>query len=220
MEPQESRSLAQEAEGVIRRLRGVQAAKVELADSGKIAQVHVLSTADRTAQVVVRDVLAALGAELGVTLEPRQVRVALTREGRKTAGPAPGRPRLKFVGLSLSTVRNTTEVKVQLEHEGLIHEGGASGPNFASHRLELIGMATLRAVETCLHGGELFHLEGALIVPVANRQAALVVVSWLGPDPEEQVFSGSSVVTDDPREAVVRAVLDAVNRLVGALAGP
>lgn len=218
MEPQESRSLAQEAEEVIRRLRGVQAARVDLADSGKIDQVHVLSTTDRTARVVVGDVIAALGAELGVTVDPRQVRVALTREGRKTPGPAPGRPRLKFVGLSLSTVRNATEVKVQLEHEGLIHEGGASGPNFASHRLELIGMATLRAVETCLRGEGLFHLEGALIVPVANRQAALVVVSWLGP--EEQVLSGSSVVTDDPREAVVRAVLDAVNRLVGWLAGP
>jgi hypothetical protein len=218
MEPHESRSLAQEAEEVIRRLRGVQAARVDLADSGKIEQVHVLATAERTARVVVGDVIAALGAELGVTLEPRQVRVALTRDGRKTSGPAPGRPRLKFVGLSLSTVRNATEVKVQLEHEGLIYEGGASGPNFASHRLELIGMATLRAVETCLRGEGLFHLEGAVIVPVANRQAALVVVSWLGP--EEQVLSGSSVVADDPREAVVRAVLDAVNRLVGWLAGP
>jgi hypothetical protein len=217
MEHRDQQTLAREAEEVIRRLRGVQAVRVDI-DGGKIGQVHVLSTADRTARVVVGDVIAAVAAELGVTLEPQQVRVAVTKDGRKASTPAPARARLKYVGLALSTLRNTTEVKVRLEHEGLIYEGGAAGPNFASHRLELIGTATLRAVETCLRGEGLFHLEGALIVPVASRQAALVVVSWLGP--EEQVFSGSSVVSDDPREAVVRAVLDAVNRLVGWLAAP
>jgi hypothetical protein len=33
------------------------------------------------------------------------------------------------------------------------------------------------------------------------------------------MFSGSAVVRDDPREAVVRAVLDAVNRPLSGLGG-
>jgi hypothetical protein len=36
---------------------------------------------------------------------------------------------------------------------------------------------------------------------------------------DEEVLSGSSVVRDDPREAMVRAVLNALNRPVGWLAG-
>ncbi len=217
MEEPERRSLDRDAEEVIRRLRGVQAVRVDLEAGGRIEQVHVLSSSDRTPRVVAADVVAALAAELGVTLEPRQIRVATLREGQKEPGPAPARARLKFVGLSLSTLRNTAEVKVRLEQEGMVYEGGAQGPNSASHRLELVGAATLRAVETYLRSDGLFLLEGALTVPIATRQVAVVLVSWLGP--QEQVLSGASVAHDDPREAVVRAVLDAVNRPVSWLGG-
>jgi len=216
MERAERRPSGRDAEEVIRRLRGIQAVRVDLEEDGKIDQVHVLSSGDRTPRVVVADVIAAVAAELGVTIEPRQIRVAMLREGQKEPGPAPARPRLKLVGLAVSVLRNTAEVKVRLEHEGAVFEGGAQGPNSASHRLELVGVATLRAVEAFLHSDGLFLLEGVLAVPLSKHQAALVLVSWLGP--QEQVLSGSAVVRDDPREAVVRAVLNAVNRPISWLA--
>lgn len=209
------RSLAQEAEEVIRRLRGVSAVRVDLGETGTIERVHVLSSAERSPRVVAADVIAAVGAELGVTLEPGHIRVATLRPGQKEPGPAPARARLKLVGVTFATLRNTAEVKVQLEHEGLQYEGAVSGPNASSHRLELVGEATLRAVETYLRSQGLFLLEGATVVPLASYEVALAVVSWLGP--EEESLSGSSIVRDDPREAVVRAVLDAVNRSVGWL---
>ncbi len=215
MEQPERRSLARDAEEVIRRLRGVSAVRVDVGNGGTIERVHVLSTAERSPRVVAADVIAALGAELAIALEPGQIRVATLRPGQKEAGPAPVRARLKLVGVTFSTLRSTAEVKVQLEHEGLLYEGAASGPNSSAHRLELVGEATLRAVETYLRSQGLFLLEGAAVVPLASYEVALAVVSWLGPD--EELLSGSSIVRDDPREAVVRAVLDAVNRSVGWL---
>jgi hypothetical protein len=220
MEPVEHRSLIREAEAVVRRLRGISAVRVDLGEGGAIDRVHVLGSAERTPRVVVADVIAALASELGVSIDPGQIRVATLRPGQQEPGPAPTRGRLKFVGLTLSMLRTTCEAKVQLEFEGSTYEGVASGPNAAAHRLELVAGATLRAVEIHLRSRSLFLLEGASIVPVTSHQVAVVVVSWLGPSgPGEELLSGASLVRDDPRESVVRATLAAINRPVGWLSG-
>ena len=208
-------TLAQRAEGIIRRLRGVTAVRVDLAQGGVIDRVHVLSTAERSPRIVAGDIVAALAAELSVEIEPGQVRVATRRVEQPEAAHPPVRPRLKFVGMTVATLHGGAEVKIQLEHEGAIVEGTAAGPNAAAQRLNLIGAATLRAVETHLRAQGVFLLESVALVPAGARQVALALVAWLGP--EEDIFCGSSPVRDDPREAIVRAVLDAVNRPVAWL---
>ncbi len=216
MEQAGPRSLAQEAEVVIGRLQGISAVRIDTTNNGTIDRVHVLGSAERSPRVIIQDVVAALAAELGLKIDPGRVRVATQRAGEKPV-PAPVSARLKFTGISVSTLRTNCEVKVQLDHDGLLYEGAASGPNASSRRLDLVGAATLRAVETFLRAQALFLLESAGVYPLGARQVAMVLVSWLGP--EEEILSGSAVVRDDPREAVVRAVLDAVNRPVGWLGG-
>jgi hypothetical protein len=211
-------ALAQRAEDIIRRLRGVSAVRVDVAQGGTIDRVHVLSTAERSPRVVAGDVVAALAAELSVEVDPTQIRVATRRSEQQEGAPAPARPRLKFVGMTVAILREGAEVKIQLEHDGAIVEGVAAGAKAAVQRLQLIGAATLRAVETHLRAQGLFLLEGVTIAPLGARQVALAVVAWLGP--EEDILSGSSLVRDDPREAVVRAVLNAVNRPIAWLSPP
>ncbi|HLN11548.1 MAG TPA: hypothetical protein VK587_00080 [bacterium] len=150
MEQARHQSLAREAEEIVGRLRGVSAVRVDLSDDGKIAQLHVLASAERTPRVIVGDVVAALASELGLSLEPGQVRVAAQRSGPPDPAVPGVRSRLKFVGLAVSRLRTSADVRVQLEHKGLIYEGAASGPGAASHFLELVGQATLKAVETYL----------------------------------------------------------------------
>ncbi len=215
MEQRERQSLAHEAETVIRRLHGVSAARVELGDDGRIGQVHVLGSADRTARLLVADVIAALGAELGVTLEPSQIRVAVLRPGQTQPGPAPLRARLKFIGLTVTTLRDAQEARVRVEHEGLTYEGAASGPVGVIHGPGVVGLAAIRAVETYLRCDGVFHLRAATVVPLGSHQVALALVAWTGP--EEEILSGAAIVRDDTRDAVARAVLDAVNRSVSWL---
>lgn len=207
--------LAQRAEDIIRRLRGVSAVRVDLAQGGIIDRVHVLSTAERSPRIVAGDIVSALAAELSVEIEPNQVRIATRRAEQQDGAHPQARPRLKFVGMTVATLHASAEVKIQLEHDGAIVEGTAAGPNAAVQRLQLIGAATLRAVEAHLRAQGIFLLENVMIAPLGARQVALALVAWLGP--EEDVLSGSSLVRDDPREAVVRAVLDAVNRPVAWL---
>jgi len=211
----DGQTLAEAAEGVVRQLRGVQAVRVESDDAGGIRIVHVLGGPDRSAKVIAVDVVSALAAELGVELEPRQVRVAAQQRADRAAPP--DHLRLKFVGLSVSVLRTAAEVKVHLEDQGLVYEGIASGPYGRGHRLELVAQAALRAVELFLRTDGMFLLDGVSTLPVGPHDVAVVVVSL--PGREEETLVGSAVVRDDPREAVVRAALDAINRPVSWLVG-
>ena len=58
---------------------------------------------------------------------------------------------------------------------------------------------------------------GVSVATVGMHEVAVAVVSL--PGRAEETLVGSAVVRDDPREAVVRAVLDAINRPVSWLVG-
>ena len=206
-------SETEQAEEIVRRLRGVVAVRVAPTPGGAIDTVHVLGQADRSPKLIAIDVVSALAAELGVTLEPRQVRVAALRPEDQTP-PVP-QARLKFVGLSQSIVRSSAEVKVHLEDRGMLYEGIAAGPNVPRHRLALVAQATLHAIEVFLRAQGLLIFEGVAVHPVGDHEVASVLVTLAGN--EQETLAGASVVRDDPREAVVRAVLAAVNRPISWL---
>src|SRR3989442_15025018 len=158
---QDGRSVADAAEEVVRKLRGVQAVRVETDDAGAIRVVHILGGPDRSPKVIAVDVVSALAAELGVQLEARQVRVAAQQRTEQAASVEQGR--LKFVGLTVSALRNAAEVKVHLEDQGLVYEGISSGPNATRNRLDLVAEATLRALELYLRASGLFLLDGVTL---------------------------------------------------------
>jgi hypothetical protein len=207
------RSEAEQAEEIVRRLRGVVAARVVPAEDGGVDVVHVLGQADRSPKLIAIDVVSALAAELGVQLDARQVRVAALRPEDQIS-PVP-QARLKFVGLSVSVVRTSAEVKVHLEDRGMLYEGTAAGPSVPRHRLALVAQATLHALEVFLRAQGILIFEGVGVHGVGDHEVAVVTVTLAGP--EQETLAGASVVRDDQREAVVRAVLAAVNRPVAWL---
>jgi hypothetical protein len=202
-----------QAEEIVRRLRGVVAARVVPTDGGEIDVVHVLGQADRSPKLIAIDVVSALAAEMGVQLDARQVRVAALRPEEQTS-PIP-QARLKFVGLSVSVVRSSAEVKVHLEDRGMLYEGLATGPGVPRYRLALVAQATLHAIEVFLRAQGLVIFEGVGVHAVGDHDVAVVTVTLAGGD--QETLAGASVVRDDPREAVVRAMLAAVNRPISWL---
>jgi hypothetical protein len=208
----DGQTVLEHAEEIVRRLRGVISVRVEADSSGGLGVIHVLGQGDRSPKLIQMDVASALAAELGVQLDSRQIRVAAMRGG--PSGPPP-QARLKYIGLTVSSLRTTSDVKVHLEEQGLLYEGVASGPNTSRARLDLVANAALRAVEVFLRVSGLLVLEGVTVTRAGEREVAVVVLTLSGQD--EEVLSGSSVVREDAREAVVRAVLAAVNRPVGWL---
>jgi hypothetical protein len=205
----------EDVERVVRGLRGVVAARAIPLAEGGIDAVHVLGEAERSPKLIAIDVVAAVSAELGLTLDPRQVRVASLRL-EDQAAPLP-QSRLKYVGLSVSVIRGGAEIKVQLDAQGELHEGTAAGPAVPKHMLHLVAEATVRAMEYYLHARGMLLLGGVSVARVGEDEVAVVTVTLAGEG--RDTLAGASVVRDDPREAVVRATLAAVNRPISWLKG-
>jgi hypothetical protein len=141
-----------------------------------------------------------------------------------TPRPLPGGaggPRVVIDQVEVSTQGTDAVVEVRLLADGTPSFGVASGPAFDGYVLRLAAVAAANAVDELLcepdgtARGRCF-VEHATVVPFGNCEVAVVVLLLVCGGWVEQL-AGSAVVGADPRQAVVRATLSAVNRRLEAL---
>jgi hypothetical protein len=112
-------------------------------------------------------------------------------------------------------------VEVRLTADGRPSIGVASGPSVDDYVLRLSAIAAAAAIDQllvdCETGarGRCF-IEHAALLPLGSCEVAVVVL-LLTCDGWVEQLTGSAVVVGDPRQAVVRATLAAVNRRLEAL---
>ena len=140
---------------------------------------------------------------------------------RATAPPAAtpaagGRPRLVIERVQLVSAGLTTSVTVVLAHDGRTVQGTAEGTATTGSLHRSVAAATLRAVESVVGEGVRFDVEHVEVARTGTDRTALVVVTMVT-ERATQRLSGASVVREDVRQAVIRAVLAAVNRRVEPL---
>jgi hypothetical protein len=120
--------------------------------------------------------------------------------------------RVAVARLALSADGLGVTATVTLTHDGVEHSGSAEGPTTPAALHRCVASATLRALAPSLTSTAVrLDVDAVAIVPVGDSSAAVVRVIWLTPDGAEHL-TGASEVRDDPRYAVIRATLDAVNR--------
>jgi hypothetical protein len=114
----------------------------------------------------------------------------------------------------------TVEVRLAAGSERSV--GFASGPAVDAYVLRLCAVAASAAIDDLLaHAQRLddrgrCFVEHAAVVPFGSCEVAIVVVLLVCGGWVEQL-AGSALVAGDPRQAVVRATLAAVNRRLEAL---
>ena len=119
--------------------------------------------------------------------------------------------RLTIQRVQMLTANLGVEATVQLGLEGTIYEGRAEGAATVTSVHRSVATATLRAVESVVDGRARFEVEHLEVAISGRDRTALVVVTMLTGRGNERL-SGASVVREDVRQAVIRAVLAAVNR--------
>ncbi|HET8660266.1 MAG TPA: hypothetical protein VFM55_14870 [Micromonosporaceae bacterium] len=122
----------------------------------------------------------------------------------------------------VSTFGMEAKVEVRIGAGERRAAGEAQGPAVDQYVLRLAAVAAAAAVDRLLveegsgvNRGRCF-VEHATIVPFGSCEVAVVVLLLVCPGWADQL-SGSAVVAGDPRQAVVRATLAALNRRVEAL---
>lgn len=95
------------------------------------------------------------------------------------------------------------------------YSGESAGNADPEQRPRLVGEATLRAIEAVAGGSIRLELEAVATAPLGPVRVAMAQVRMSG---SNETLVGNAVVDeDDPSLAAVKAVLDAINRRLGAV---
>ncbi|HEV2754174.1 MAG TPA: hypothetical protein VG318_00155 [Actinomycetota bacterium] len=192
-----------ELEGAVAALRGVRAARVHSTPAG-LESVRVLVVPERDPGEVVTEIQGMVFAHLGTTLETHAIEV-MKATGAAAANGRPKRRKLSSLATKRSGDRFTSQVILELDGDLLIGEDDSpSGRRFEPRS---VAEAVLDAVRQLV--AEPLELGAADFIEMGDCRIAAVAV-----ERASDLLLGSALVTLDEHDAIARATLDAVNRVL------
>ncbi len=202
------------------RLPDVVAARIVADDRGRPVEIHVLAHTGKHPKQVVRDVQSVALASFGLELDRRIVSVV--QLGPNGTGPAVAdapavENRVRIAAIETSVVGIRSSIRVSLSYGDETATGFAEGVMAAATRPRLVASATIDALRQLESSAERLDVSGAELTRVGGAELAIVTLVLLEP-PLERHLTGSAVVHHLADDAVVRSVLDAVNRRLPYLA--
>lgn len=147
-------------------------------------------------------------AEHASPAEPADAIETATAVSGAGAAPMMSRPIVLRIGLATSVGEASATVAIRFGEDEFT--GQTSGATTAGARPRLVAEAAVRALGELV--GSPCEVETAQLVEAGAREVALVVLSLEVPRLGAQQLTGSALVRTHVEDAVVRAVLDALNR--------
>ncbi len=200
------KSKAEAWQELLCRIEGIYAARVVFSENDQPSEIHVLAADAKSPKAITRDIQSAIMAAYGVTLDYRIISIAqLASDIIET------HPRFRFIGIETRIFNGRGEITVTLSRDGEHKEGKSSyiGKHIYS-RLRCVALATMDAIS--LHiGGEFkdrFELILAETAEIGGNMAAIACIC----DDRGRQLLGNAFITEDSDNAMVRAVLNALNR--------
>lgn len=197
----------------ISRIDGVAAVRV-VADNSHLAEIHVLARRNKPPKQLVRDVQSLAQAMFGLEIDRRIVSVVQLADTDLETG---FRPALVDVAESLDGSR--AQITVTLRWQESLLVGKTTAAAATATRPRQIAEATLEAVRQAINPQAALAMSSMDIATLGSRRVAVAQVV-LVTEATERMLIGSAYVEDDETRAVVRAVLDALNRLLPDLKTP
>ena len=213
----------------INKLPGVISSDVVI-DGDAISEVHVLSNSTRTPKQLVRDIQSVFYARFHKKIDHKIVSVAqidlpmsstLVTKASQAAAVTPttttvvsSHPRLSIEEVSLTKRQNDSLVKVGLSFGNDHYTCAQACSNDKSDYYRAIAQATLGSACQALDYSLNFSVLDVRLADIASETAVLVCVSQSTGTNTNNHYCGSAFVTDDRETAVVKATLNAINRLI------
>jgi hypothetical protein len=201
-----------EIENALCRIADVKAARIVVNQSQEIEEIHILATSSKGPKQLTRDIESALMALYGLAVNHRKISIAQIDDRDLSIS----KPRPRILSLKHEVLGHKAKVTVVLEHNNSVFEGTGEGPASKIGRIRLVALATLNAVEKIVPDSITFSLEDITAINIGKDMAVITLIAILGIEGYE-TYAGCALVREDEREAIVRAVLDAVNRRLGFL---
>lgn len=210
-----------EIDRLLETLTGVVRAKVRLAAEGDaLSEIHILSDGAASPKQIVRNVETLLQTAFDLEIDHRVVSIAVLKDEDEhvetppaPAAPPPA-PRVVFQRLRVVPEdAYKCAAYVELLIGDVIFEGSHRDADTPRARLYTCGRAVLDALDYLGEKEIALYLAGIERVQLFQRDVIIALIEARhGRDQVRMV--GSAAVTEDPHEAAVLAVLDAVNRFI------
>jgi hypothetical protein len=189
-------------EDAIGRLHGVRGARADLDPAGAPSvRALVLPEVDPEAT---EETIRALARNAGVLLGPDAIQILRA----DLPGPAGRSRRRKLSSLAVSRSDDGFTVKVTLDLDGDALLGEIEAPVGRRFELRSISLAVLDALGKLMEFE--VQLESVNLLQVGDTRLAIVQLNT-----ETDSLVGSALVRYDEHDAIARATLDALNRLIG-----
>ena len=189
---------------------GVEAARV-VTEGGAVTEVHVLTGMGKAAKQVVRDVQSLAQAVFGLAIDRRVVSVVQLPDPDLAQGDRP-----VIVDVSEQMDGNHTRVVVTLGWQGDTLVGEVGGAAAHTTRNRLVAEATIEALQQALQDTTAIGV-AAVDLPVLGSRSVAIAQIVMVTEGAERLMVGSALVDGESSRAVVRAVLDALNRHIPEL---
>lgn len=199
---------ARDIEEALLRIPEVRAARLVTGSDGNPVEIHVVAGGGKSPKQLARDIQTVSMATFGIDLDHRIISIVQFSEA-ELGTPAEGRPAIEEISTEIKG--KSARVTVVLKKNGSTGKGDASGVNSKESLTRLAATATIKALNEILEGRSWLELEHVGIQRAGTAEV-MVATLTLGESRGTSALSGSAVVTGLLTEAVVRAVLDALNR--------
>lgn len=212
-------------------LTGVIRARVRYsADGLRLSEIHVLGDGAIAPKQIVRNIETALKTAFDLSIDHRVVSIAVLKEGveiddggqvdvpepasDRGGGASRAAPRVVFRKLRvLQEEPLKCTAYVELELGDVIFEGSHRDTDTPRARVYSSARAVIEALEYLVEKEMAFYLAGLESLHVFQQDVLVVLIEGRQQRDQRRML-GTAVVNEDPQEAAVRAVLDAVNRFI------
>ncbi|HEX3026060.1 MAG TPA: hypothetical protein VHR42_02355 [Clostridia bacterium] len=200
----------EEIQKLVEQLDGVTAAKIVVGSQGQMTEIHILADRSKSPKQLSRDIQSAITAATGVCVEHKIISIAqVGREALKQA------PRLKIENVEISSGVDGFSAKVTLAADHKQYVGSANGLSTAAGRYNTVSKACLNAVQE-YSAACAFYVSDVIKIRIANTDEINVAISYFDKD-IEKILTGAALVKNDEYYGIVRATLNAVNRVIPVL---
>jgi hypothetical protein len=205
-----------EVERALESVVGMVAARVVPGFDRPVDELHALVNGDRGPKQVVRDIQSLLYTRFDLSIDHRVISVVqLTDDDPIVNLEAAEARRPVLTRLSVTQTGDECSVTVVVtDPDGVEHVGGATADVAPTrHQHTAAAQATLQALDDLVPQGTGLSLHAVDLVQCAGVQVALAVVDVRSPR-SRATLTGSAAVRRGDIDAIARAALDAVNRIL------
>ena len=192
---------------VISKIDGILNVKI-IQENDTIKEIHILANKLRSPKQIVRDIESSLIASYDYRVDRRVISIAQiqTDEIKPIS-------RIRYEGISVGTNGTAAQCTVKLSYEDSEFEITLTGIKTIANSRKMVAEAAVKVVEKIIGQALIFDVQDVFVSSNRDVPFVSVIVNMITSNHEESMV-GSVVVKNDINEAIVKAVLDAVNRRV------